>query len=147
MQFVRAPDENVFIAPFNLIELLLLIAPFEWWMPRRKYQRLNDYVMGVIYSPLLLITAALETREAHFVKNNRRRGEEDDNTVQEWEQTFTDIDYEADGWDMRVQKTRPDVSVKPAVTEVKKLREEVKELRELLEKLVNQTASEGSRSS
>jgi hypothetical protein len=30
MQFVRAPDENVFIAPFNLIELFFLILPFEW---------------------------------------------------------------------------------------------------------------------
>ena len=25
MQFVRAPDENVFIAPFNLIEMFLLV--------------------------------------------------------------------------------------------------------------------------
>ena len=32
LQFVRAPDENVFIAPLNLIELLFLILPFEWWM-------------------------------------------------------------------------------------------------------------------
>lgn len=36
MQFVRAPDENVFIAPFNLIEIVCLIVPFEWWMPRGK---------------------------------------------------------------------------------------------------------------
>ena len=34
LQFVRAPDENVFIAPFNLIELVFLILPFEWWMDR-----------------------------------------------------------------------------------------------------------------
>ena len=29
-QFVRAPDENVFIAPFNLVEIFCLIIPFEW---------------------------------------------------------------------------------------------------------------------
>ena len=36
MQFVRAPDENVFIAPLNLIEIFLLILPLEWWMQRDK---------------------------------------------------------------------------------------------------------------
>ncbi len=30
LQFVRAPDENVFIAPLNLLELAFLILPLEW---------------------------------------------------------------------------------------------------------------------
>ena len=45
MQYVRAPDENVFIAPFNLIEIFCLIIPFEWWMPSTHVcttQRLRD---------------------------------------------------------------------------------------------------------
>ncbi|KAH8632272.1 Calcium channel [Alternaria alternata] len=42
MQFVRAPDENVFIAPFNLIEMFCLILPFEWWMDEKRYDKLND---------------------------------------------------------------------------------------------------------
>jgi hypothetical protein len=37
MQFVRAPDENVFIAPFNLIEVFLLVIPLEWWMTKKVY--------------------------------------------------------------------------------------------------------------
>ena len=44
MQFVRAPDENVFIAPFNLIEMFCLILPFEWWMDEKRYDKLNDMV-------------------------------------------------------------------------------------------------------
>ena len=41
MQFVRAPDENVFIAPFNLIEVFLLTIPFEWWMNKKLYKRIK----------------------------------------------------------------------------------------------------------
>src|ERR1700709_2727614 len=55
MQFVRAPDENVFIAPLNLIEIFFLIIPFEWWLPDDLYARLNDYVMAVVYAPLLIV--------------------------------------------------------------------------------------------
>ncbi|KAI4146314.1 MAG: hypothetical protein L6R39_003492 [Caloplaca ligustica] len=98
LQFVRAPDENVFIAPFNLIEIFFLILPFEWWMSTARYERLNNFVMGVIYSPLLLITAFLETRQARRVKHNRRRGQEDEDTVQEWEQMNEEMNFEADGW-------------------------------------------------
>ena len=132
MQFVRAPDENVFIAPFNLIELFCLVLPFEWWMPKAKYERLNDYVMGFIYSPLLIITAFMETRQAHRVKYNRRRGEEDDDMVHEWEQVLHECDFEADGWDKKVQATKPNVEFDTAVLEIKKLQHEVGELKDLL---------------
>ncbi|KAF1954328.1 hypothetical protein CC80DRAFT_476055 [Byssothecium circinans] len=132
MQFVRAPDENVFIAPFNLIEMLFLILPFEWWLPQEKYRRLNDYVMGLIYSPLLVVTAFLETRQAHRVKYNRHRGEEDDDVQHEWEQVLHECDFEADGWDKKVQATKPNVEFDTAVLEVRKLQGEVKELKELL---------------
>lgn len=127
MQFVRAPDENVFIAPFNLIELFLLVIPFEWWMDSDRYQRLNNYVMGVLYSPLLIITAAIETSQAHKVRGNRRRSEADDDTIEEWEEL--EVDFEADGWDKKVEASRPDVSTDAAVLEVRKLREEVQELK------------------
>lgn len=132
MQFVRAPDENVFIAPFNLIEMLFLIIPFEWWMDDARYNRLNDYVMGFLYSPLLVVTAILETRQAHHVRYNRRRGEEDDDIQQEWEQVLHECDFEADGWDKKVQATKPNVEFDTAVLEIRKLQEEVTGLKELL---------------
>ncbi|KAF2456269.1 hypothetical protein BDY21DRAFT_288089 [Lineolata rhizophorae] len=135
MQFVRAPDENVFIPPFNLIELLFLVIPFEWWMPDAQYARLNDYVMGVIYSPLLLFTSFLETREAHMVQRNRRRREADDDTIEEWEQLLGECDFESEGWTKKVEDTRPNVEVDATTMELRALREEVKDLRNLMESL------------
>lgn len=132
MQFVRAPDENVFIAPFNLIEMVFLILPFEWWMDGKRYDRLNDIVMAVIYSPLLVVTAFLEQKEARVVRYNRRRGEADEDVTHEWEQVLHECDFEADGWDKKVQRSKPNVEFDTAVLEVKKLQEEVKEMKELL---------------
>ncbi|KAL8697547.1 MAG: hypothetical protein Q9224_002257 [Gallowayella concinna] len=133
MQFVRAPDENVFIAPFNLIEIFCLIIPFEWWMPTKRYERLNNYVMGIIYSPLLLITAYLETKQARRVNSNRRRGEEDEDTVEEWEQMNDTLDLEGEGWTKKVEGTKPNVDTDAAVLEIRELREQMEELKKLVE--------------
>ena len=133
MQFVRAPDENVFIAPFNLVEVFLLILPFEWWMPTHRYERLNNFVMGVLYSPLLLITAFLETRSAHSVRHNRRHGESDEDTTEEWEQMAGQVDFESDGWAKKVEGTRPNVETDVAVVEIRELRRQVEELRKVVE--------------
>ncbi|KAL9078233.1 MAG: hypothetical protein Q9157_002851 [Trypethelium eluteriae] len=130
--FVRAPDENVFIAPLNLIEIVFLVLPFEWWMPKRQYERLNDAVMGTVYSPLLLVTAWIETREAYRVRRNRRRGEVDDDTVEEWEQMVEEVDLEGEGWTKTVERTKPDVANDATLLEVRELRKEIKELREML---------------
>ena len=133
MQFVRAPDENVFIPPLNLIEVFLLIIPFEWWMSSPRYERLNNYVMGFVYSPLLLITAWLEKKQAYKVKRNRRNGESDEDEVQEWEQMGLELDFEADGWMKTVESTRPNVQTDLAVLEVRALREQVDELKKMVE--------------
>ncbi|GAP90365.1 putative potassium ion channel Yvc1 [Rosellinia necatrix] len=135
MQFVRAPDENVFIAPFNLIEIFFLLLPFEWWMPKRQYERLNDIVMAIIYSPLLFCAAIFEVRVAKDVRRNRRRGEDDDDTIEEWEQMADDIDFEGEGWAKKVDESKANVEDDIAVLEVRQLRSEVNELKGLLEKL------------
>jgi hypothetical protein len=137
MMFVRAPDENVFIAPFNLIEIFCLIIPFEWWMSDKRYAYLNDCVMATIYSPLLLVTALLEQQEAWVVKENRRRGDEDEDTTHEWEQVLRECDFEADGWDKKVQATRPNVEFDTVELDVKRLRNEVAELKDLLKMVVD----------
>lgn len=133
MQFVRAPDENVFIAPFNLIEVFLLIIPFEWWLPAPRYERLNNFVMGVVYSPLLLITARLETKQAHRVKWNQRNNESDEDETQEWEQMGAEeLDLEGEGWTKKVEGSRPNVETDVAVLEVRALREQVEELKRIV---------------
>lgn len=136
MQFVRAPDENVFIAPLNLVEIFCLVLPFEWWMPRETYAKLNDYVMAALYSPLLIVAAWFETRSAKHVKSNRKRGDEDDDTFEEWEQMAGEVDFEADGWAKKIEQVKPNVEEDQATVEVKALREEVKELKDLLLQLV-----------
>ena len=72
----------------------MLILPFEWWMRSDLYTRLNNWVMAVIYSPLIMITAWLESRQAGRVRENRARGEPDDDTVEEWEEEQEDEDQE-----------------------------------------------------
>ncbi|KAI0892074.1 hypothetical protein F4806DRAFT_285735 [Annulohypoxylon nitens] len=137
MQFVRAPDENVFIAPFNLIEIFLLVIPFEWWMPKEQYERLNDIVMGIIYFPLLFCSALFEVRMAREIRRNRTRGEEDDDTEEEWEQMAGEVDFEGEGWTKKVAESKANVEDDPAVLEVRKLRDEVEQLKTLLTNLTN----------
>jgi Ion transport protein len=135
LQFVRAPDENVFIAPLNLIEMFFLIIPLEWWMDTGRYERINNYVMGAIYSPLLVLTAAYEAHEAHKVRSNRKRGEADDDTVEEWEQMEGEIDFESEGWNKKVQSSKPDVEVDIDVVEIRELKSQVEELKEMIKAL------------
>lgn len=143
MQFVRAPDENVFIAPFNLIEVFLLAIPFEWWMPKKQYERLNDVVMAVIYSPLLLVAAVFEQQSAREIRANRARGDEDDDTVEEWEQLADQVDFEADGWQKTVDAAKTDLEVDPTVAEVQKLRAEVEKLQRLVLDLARAVGAPG----
>jgi len=140
MQFTRAPDENVFIAPFNLIEIFLLIIPLEWWMETSRYERLNNYVMGVIYSPLLIVTAFYEAREAKTVTAARRRGDEDDDTIEEWEQLEGEVDFEGEGWDKKVTQSKPNVEVDTAVMEIRQLKEQMAEMKDLIKGLSAETS-------
>ncbi|KAK2071073.1 hypothetical protein P8C59_005526 [Phyllachora maydis] len=135
MLFVRAPDENVFIAPFNLIEIFLLVLPFEWWMSKKLYKQLNDAVMWLIYLPLLLPAAFFETRQAGEIRANRARGEADEDTVEEWEQMTDQVDFDADGWNEAVGLAKSHLDQDPAVSEVQQLKQEVETLKEMLERL------------
>ncbi|KAJ5561312.1 ATPase P-type K/Mg/Cd/Cu/Zn/Na/Ca/Na/H-transporter [Penicillium sp. DV-2018c] len=139
MQFVRAPDENVFIPPFNLIEILFLVAPFEWWLSREKYAKLNDVIMGVIYSPLLLVAAWVETRQAHRIQWNRRRGEEDDDCTEEWEHVAGEVNFDLDDtWKQQVVESTPDIKVDNCTYELNELKEQVKMLTEMVKRLTEE---------
>ena len=89
--------------------------------------------MGVAYSPLLLITAWLETKQAHRVKKNRSNGESDEDEVQEWEQMSGELDFEGEGWTKKVEASKPNVETDVAVLEVRALREQVVELKRIVE--------------
>lgn len=145
MQFVRAPDENVFIAPFNLIEVFLLAIPLEWWMPKAQYERINDIVMAIIYSPLLVVAAIFETQTANDIRSNRARGEEDDDTIEEWEQMADQVDFEADGWSKTVDSAKTDLELDTTVVEMQKLRSEVEKLQSMVLELTKAMGVSGEK--
>ncbi|KPM40323.1 Calcium channel YVC1 [Neonectria ditissima] len=131
MQFVRAPDENVYIAPFNIVEMFVS-GLCEWWMPKKTYEFINDCIMATLYSPLLFVAAWLETRTAHSIRTNRSRGEEDDDQVHEWEEMAHEMDFESSGWAKTCEMAKPNVEDEPAVIEVRQLRAEVEDLKGML---------------
>ena len=107
-------------------------------MPKPKYERLNSYVMGVIYSPLLLLTAWLETWQAYRVIAARRRGDADDDEVEEWEQMGVEgqcPDFESDGWAKTVESTKPNVETDAAVLEIRDLKEKLEKLTAMVEEM------------
>ena len=63
---------------------------------------------------------------------NRNNNEEDDDTVEEWEQIGHVVDFESDGWAKKVEHTRPNVVTDAAVLEIRDLKEQVAELRGML---------------
>ncbi|KAK1020227.1 Calcium channel yvc1 [Friedmanniomyces endolithicus] len=97
--------------------------------------------MGVIYSPLLLLTAFLETRTARMVKFNRSRHESDDDTIEEWEQMGAELDVEGSGWGKRVEESKPNVVTDAALLECQKMRKEIEELKEMIRGLHADRAS------
>jgi hypothetical protein len=142
MQFVRAPDENVFIPPLNLIEIVLVLV-FEWWMPKHTYEAINDVVMAVLYSPLLLFAALFETRKASDIRGNRARGEEDDDIEEEWEQLASVVDIEPESWAKVCEAAKPNVEEEPAIVEVRKLRKEMEELKSMLASITKAVGAAG----
>jgi hypothetical protein len=114
-------------------------------MNSHRYERLNNYVMGIIYSPLLLLTAWSETREAHRIRLNRRLGEDDDDHLEEWEEVLGEVDFESDGWAQKVTESTPNVEVEVAVLEVRELKEQVQELMKMVQSLKESEAN-GSQS-
>ena len=113
-------------------------------MDKPSYERLNYYVMGIIYSPLLMITAFYESREAKRVRFNRLRHAQDDDTTEEWEQMEGEIDFEGDGWDKKVEATKPNVEVDTAVVELRELKQQVAELKAMLKELKPKANGSGS---
>src|SRR5271169_1695477 len=72
LNFIRAPDENTFCPPLNLIEIFLLI-PLEPFLKKSTYQRVNEIVMKVVYSPVLAMIAFYESKShTHNVPINSR---------------------------------------------------------------------------
>ena len=88
--------------------------------------------MAVIYSPLLLLTALFETKEAEKIRWNRKRGEEDEDTVEEWEHLSGECDWEGEGWAKLVESSKPNVEAGAVEFENRETRAVVHGVRELV---------------
>ncbi|UZJ57169.1 hypothetical protein CBS101457_006489 [Exobasidium rhododendri] len=58
---IRAPDEYVYLPPFNLIEAFL-IAPFEPVLPTKVYAQINNLVQGFLFIVPLSFIALYESQ-------------------------------------------------------------------------------------
>ncbi|KAM0786008.1 hypothetical protein ACM66B_006824 [Microbotryomycetes sp. NB124-2] len=64
---IRAPDQFVYVAPFNLIEIFIL--PLEFVISSQAYTRLNRFLMGSLFFVPLTFIALFET---HFYSTRQQ---------------------------------------------------------------------------
>jgi cation-transporting ATPase 13A1 len=78
-------------------------------------------------------------RSARDVTSNRKRGEDDDDTIEEWEQLeSSELDLEGEGWTKSVESAKSNVDLDQATVEVMQLREELGELKELMKSFIKE---------
>lgn len=99
LRYIRAPDQDLYVPPLNLIEVL--ITPFSWVLSKRAFKSMNYYIMLVIYSPLLTYITIDELSNARRIQYNRFKGVPDDANELDTEWDLTDgYDVDANsGWE------------------------------------------------
>lgn len=109
LRYIRAPDTDLFIPPFNLIEFIL--TPFFQFVPYKYVKTINYFVLLTLYSPLLLYISIDELANARRIHYNRYKGLADDaNEIDtEWDLTDGYVDSTGDSWDA-IQESNSQVS-------------------------------------
>ncbi len=90
LRYIRAPDENVFVPPLNLIEFFLLNIPLYWWLPKKTFEKICYNVMLVVYSPILVFVSISESKDARRVGYNRLCNKDDDDNEVDYEWNLDD---------------------------------------------------------
>lgn len=88
LRYIRAPDTDLFVPPFNLLEIL--ISPLALVTSKRGFRLINYYLMLVIYSPMLLYITVDELGNARRIQYNRYKGLPDDANEVDTEWDLTD---------------------------------------------------------
>ncbi|ODV62544.1 Yvc1p ASCRUDRAFT_55866 [Ascoidea rubescens DSM 1968] len=94
LRYIRAPDENVFVPPLNLIEIAVI--PLGWFLDKRNYKYINDTLMSFLYSPFLLYISFREVKDAKRVQYNRFKKTCDDANEYDYEWDLQDGYYSGD---------------------------------------------------
>lgn len=87
LRFIRAPDEEVYVPPLNIIEVF--VHPILSLMPAKSGKKWNHIIMSILYSPVLFIVAVKEVRVARRIQYNRMKHLQDDanESDQAWDLT------------------------------------------------------------
>lgn len=88
LRYIRAPDTDLYVPPFNLIEWI--IFPSYYVVSKNTYKYINRVVMTIIYSPMLLYITMDELGNARRVQYNRFKGLPDDANEIDTEWDLTD---------------------------------------------------------
>ena len=76
LRFIRAPDEEVYVPPLNIVEAF--VHPTTLLLSTENARRLNHFIMTILYAPVLLVVALTEIRTARRIQYNRMKNLEDD---------------------------------------------------------------------
>ena len=108
LEYIRAPDENTYCPPFNLIKFLVLV-PISPFLDKRTYQRLNDAVMKILYFPSICMIALYESKfQAKAILKSRMIGIQDGENGSGWD-IESEFDPERSGWGPKVKATIPHI--------------------------------------
>lgn len=100
LRYIRAPDTDLYVPPFNLIEIALL--PLSLVLSKKSFRTMNYYVMLIIYSPMLAYITMDELSTAKRIQYNRFKGLPDDANEMnsEWDMTDGfDLDVADSSWE------------------------------------------------
>lgn len=100
LRYVRAPDADLYVPPFNLIEIVLM--PLSLFLTKKSFKTMNYCVMFVIYSPMLAYITMDELSSARRIQYNRFKGLPDDANEMnsEWDMTDGfDVDATNSSWE------------------------------------------------
>lgn len=85
LKYVRSPDLDLYIPPFNLFEIVFLTLPLSWWTPTRTFKKINFNLLLVVYAPFLFFIAIHEVKNAKRVQYNRFKKLPDDSNEHDME--------------------------------------------------------------
>lgn len=99
LRYIRAPDQDLYVPPLNLIEVL--IAPLMFVLPRKYTKTIHYFIQLAIYSPILAYITIDEINSARRIHYNRYKGLADDaNEVDtEWDLTDGYVDGNGTAWE------------------------------------------------
>lgn len=99
LRYIRSPDQDLYVPPLNLVEIILL--PFSFVLNRKYMKTLNYFIMIILYSPILIFITIDELSNARRIHYNRYKGLPDDaNEIDtEWDLTDGYVDNHGTAWE------------------------------------------------